>query len=207
MTNTEEKSYWTQRVIEFLRSIGLTVEVSDEAAAPPESFLPGVMVRNGGLVVYPGAFPGDLLHEAGHLCTLCSPFRELADGNLSKAFAEITRYMRANPEGLLKWPEDPVSRAAMQCSDPEATAWQYAAAQHIGLPDKWLFPKGSYAGNAATTLMALKTNSYMGINGLQAAGWTYARRNPSRPEQLVYPKLAFWMHPGADLPQPNFAGA
>ncbi len=54
------------RIAAFLRSIGIPVE---GAALEDETFLPGIAVVNGGLRVDPSrmAWPGDLLHEAGHL--------------------------------------------------------------------------------------------------------------------------------------------
>jgi hypothetical protein len=54
------------RIVAFLRQIGLPVEV---ATLDHETFLPGVAVSGGGLRVDPTrlAWPGDLLHEAGHV--------------------------------------------------------------------------------------------------------------------------------------------
>ncbi|KQY27406.1 hypothetical protein ASD21_15305 [Caulobacter sp. Root1455] len=54
------------RIVAFLRQIGIPVEV---AALEDETFLPGVLVAGGGLRVDPSrlAWPGDLLHEAGHV--------------------------------------------------------------------------------------------------------------------------------------------
>ena len=54
------------RIVAFLRGIGIAVEV---AVLDGETFLPGVAVANGGLRIDPSrlAWPGDLLHEGGHL--------------------------------------------------------------------------------------------------------------------------------------------
>jgi hypothetical protein len=54
------------RIVAFLRQIGLPVEV---ATLHHETFLPGVAVSGGGLRVDPTrlVWPGDLLHEAGHV--------------------------------------------------------------------------------------------------------------------------------------------
>jgi len=54
------------RIVGFLRSIGISVE---DSAMEGETFLPGIAVVNGGLRVDPSrlAWPGDLLHEAGHV--------------------------------------------------------------------------------------------------------------------------------------------
>lgn len=54
------------RIVAFLRRIGIPVEV---ATLEGDTFLPGVVVAGGGLRVDPSrlAWPGDLLHEAGHV--------------------------------------------------------------------------------------------------------------------------------------------
>lgn len=187
---------WTARIVDFLREIGLEVTLED--TQPQNSFLPKVRVVKGTLVVSPGVFPGDILHEAGHVATIPKPFRHLADGNLSAVFKAMGEYVEVNPPEFSAYQEDPIARGIMQCSDPEATAWQYAAAHAIGLPDKWLFPKHAYDGEAKGILMSLKATRYLGINGLQAAGWTVTRANPHRPLP-VYPKLVQWLHPGAGV--------
>jgi len=54
------------RIVAFLRQVGVPVEV---ATLDHETFLPGVAVAGRGLRVDPVrlAWPGDLLHEAGHV--------------------------------------------------------------------------------------------------------------------------------------------
>lgn len=54
------------RIVAFVRSVGIPVETASLAG---ETFLPGVVVAAGGLRVDPGrlSWPGDLLHEAGHV--------------------------------------------------------------------------------------------------------------------------------------------
>uniref|UniRef100_B0T5X9 Uncharacterized protein n=1 Tax=Caulobacter sp. (strain K31) TaxID=366602 RepID=B0T5X9_CAUSK len=54
------------RIVAFLRMVGIAVEV---AALDGETFLPGLAVIGGALRVDPArlAWPGDLLHEAGHV--------------------------------------------------------------------------------------------------------------------------------------------
>ena len=54
------------RIVAFLRAVGIVVEV---AVLDGETFLPGVTVIAAALRVDPArlAWPGDLLHEAGHV--------------------------------------------------------------------------------------------------------------------------------------------
>jgi hypothetical protein len=189
-----ERQHWAGQAIAFVRSIGLLVQEAT-AEVLTGSFVPGVRIAAGGLVVDPeNVFPGDVLHEAGHLATIPAVFRPEASGTLGAVSRRMQQHLADHPEGLASWPEDRLCRGILQCGDSEATAWQYAAAQHIGLPDTWLFPPGSFDGNAEETLMRLKWGRDMGINGLQAAGWTkvHAFGNPALP---LYPQLAFWLHP------------
>jgi hypothetical protein len=56
----------TARIVAFLRGLGFVVEI---AVLAGETFLPGIAVTGGRLRVDPArlAWPGDLLHEGGHL--------------------------------------------------------------------------------------------------------------------------------------------
>lgn len=56
-------------IIDFLREIGLCVEERDLS---DKTFLPGILVEKGGLIVdrVKLRYPGDLLHEAGHLAVV-----------------------------------------------------------------------------------------------------------------------------------------
>lgn len=188
------REYWVSKAIGFVRGIGLTVTISEEADLK-DAFIPYVRVEAGGMTISGAVFPGDILHEAGHLAVIPGDFRPLAVDSLSAVMNAMTKYIENNPHGLAQWPEDPTSRAILQSGEAEATAWQYAAAQAIGLPDEWLFPPDSYEGESAQVLQYLKSKTHLGVNGLQAAGWTVQRKQEYR-ESAVFPALNFWLHPG-----------
>jgi len=188
-----ERQRWAAAAVDFVRSIGISVS-EGVAADLKGSFVPGVRIAAGGLIVdIETVFPGDVLHEAGHLAIIPEQFRHLADGTLRAVFNAMTQHLKDNPMAIAAWPEDRVCRGILQSGEAEAAAWQYAAAQHIGLPDEWLFPPESFQGEPEDTLLRLKANQYFGINGLQSAGWTrvHAMGNPTLP---LYPKLTFWLH-------------
>lgn len=191
-----DRQHWTREVVTFLRGIGLAVTERQAPLQEGETFLPHVLVNQGGLeVVMEEAYPGDVLHEAAHLAIIPAQFRPFANWDLSEAESRMTQYLDEHPMALATYPEDPVARAIVQAADPEATAWQYAAAVHLKVPERWIFPRGSYEGTRIDMLRCLKASSYVGINGLRAAGWTLLRPNPIRPDVPVYPKLKFWLHP------------
>lgn len=189
----EDRQLWIRKVLSFLDEIDLPYTFIEDGSE--SGFLPSIKVVDGGLHIYGSVFPGDILHEAGHLCTIPLYFRSQANGDLREVFQALSAFIESNAAGLMQYPEDPLVRGALQCSDPEATAWQYAAAQYIGLPDTWVFPPDSYSPEGPESiLLSLRTNTYIGINGLQAAGWTSIRKNPVR-ALPVYPEFAFWKHP------------
>ena len=105
------------RIGGFLEAIGIAVE----AGPVGESVIPGMTVRLGRVRVDPqiAAYPGDLLHEAGHVA-VSDPAR------------------RATIEAI---PVDPGDEMA-------AIAWSVAAAKACGTALETLFFDDGYKGNA-----------------------------------------------------------
>jgi hypothetical protein len=70
-------------ILDFLTLIGLPV--TRKPISGP-TFLPGLKMENGGLVVDVGQllYPGDLLHEAGHLATMAPDVRSAMNDVLPK---------------------------------------------------------------------------------------------------------------------------
>ena len=195
----QDRRIWALRAFDFVRSIGLNIREATSAAETANCFAPHVKIEHGQLIVdLDLVFPGCILHESGHLATLPAMFRPLCSGRLAAVQTALSEYLDANPFGLAMYPEDPVCRAIMQAGDAEVTAWQYAAAQEIGLPDEWIFIDGSYDGTAPDVLRALKARSYIGIHGLRAAGWTALREAHSNGGP-VFPKLAHWLCPAVPM--------
>lgn len=196
-----ERATWSIKIIDFLREIGIPVAVDkSEEEISDKSFLPDIRVSNGGLIVNSDkVFPGDLLHEAGHLAVIPQHFRHLADKRLRDVFETMRDFLFEYEQNLGIGEEDLLTRGIAHSEESEATAWQYAAAQAIGLPDKWLFPKDSYNGLAHETLAELKASVYFGIDGLHLAGWTSIGNTPEH-GLPVYPELAFWLNPGVPAP-------
>lgn len=170
--------------MQFLSAIGLQVQV--EAGA--SGFIDRVAVVEGGLRVDPLAPASGLLHEAGHLAVMPTRFRHFLTGNLGEGM----RQAFAALDQLDLEPDDPLMRAMLQTSDPEVTAWAWAAGKAIGLPDEIIIEDDDYQGEGEGIRIALAANSYVGINGLSHAGFCVPRRNPYR-ALPVYPELAHWL--------------
>lgn len=139
----------TARIAGFLESIGLAVR---EAAIPQDTFLPGIIVEGGVILMDPERlrYPGDLLHEAGHLAVLPAPHR-----------AEIT-----GPVG-----DDLGNEIA-------AIAWSWAALVHLGLDPAVVFHEGGYRGHSEAFIENFSAGHTPGVPLLEWYGLTSAAEYP-----------------------------
>jgi hypothetical protein len=156
------------RIVEFLRGIGIAVR---EEAIVGDSFLPGVTIEKGELIFdrARNTWPGDLLHEAGHLAVLPFTLRTTVGGNL--------------PDTVL----------AAHAGEAEATAWAYAALREIGLPAEVLFHEGGYGGNSAGLLFTYGAGVYPGAAGLSATGMAAAPAEARSGRAKAYPAMLRWL--------------
>ncbi|WP_267122732.1 hypothetical protein [Xanthomonas sacchari] len=168
--------------VKFLRGIGISVHMVE--AVSPASFLADVEVVQGALHATPSCSVSTLLHEAGHVACVPPAYRHLLSGDLARGTREMWRHI----ESLELHPDCPLMRAAIQCSDPEATAWAWAAGLKIGLPHESIILDSEYDGTGAWIRCSLKATAYVGIHGLMHAGLC---QNPRRPGG--YPMLRTWM--------------
>ena len=130
------------RIYAFLREIGLSVQF---APLPSAGFLPGIQMIGGGLRIDLSAllYPGDLLHEAGHLAVM-PPERRNAEAPCSN---------------------DPAEEMA-------AIAWSYAAATHLGLPAGVVFHPHGYKGQSSSLLHQFESGNFIGLPMLWWLGMT-----------------------------------
>jgi hypothetical protein len=137
-----------ERIAGFLREIGIPVTEADL----PESFLPGIAVEHGGLIVDRARlrYPGDLLHEAGHLAVAPPEVR----GGLAGDIDEL-------PD--LEW---------------AAIPWSYAAALAIGIDPALVFHEGGYRGHSPGLLRNFELGVPIGLHLLVEAGMTTADDYP-----------------------------
>lgn len=175
-----------QRAVAFLREIGLSVEISPGA----KGFVNHISIVKGTLRVDPRCPVSRLLHESGHLAVTPSRYREWMDGNL---YTSLNR-MLDDPDFLAAEPDSPLYRAVIQASDPEVTAWSYAAGVALGIPPEKIIQNREYDGAGKAIRLALMGHSYVGINGLAFAGFCVRRKSEYNPLP-EYPELAFWLQP------------
>jgi hypothetical protein len=131
------------RTADFIRTVGLTVS---SARIDEPTFLPGLTVRDGVLLVDESQllYPGDLLHEAGHLAVL--PPSERASANAP-----------FDGDGGLEM---------------AAIAWSYSALRHLELDPALVFHEGGYKGGSKTFIENFAAKRYVGVPYLQWMGMT-----------------------------------
>jgi hypothetical protein len=171
------------RAVEALNQIGLPTHIQDGATG----FIEGVRIVNGELYVAPGARVSGLLHEAGHVAVAPKRFRHFISDNVDVAIARMFEAVEN------EHPDSPLHRAVLQCSDAEATAWAYAFGTQLGYSPEFIIRDDEYDGEGAFTRLSLTLRSYLGINGLAAAGFcTPSPVVAARHKRPLYPQLAFW---------------
>jgi hypothetical protein len=158
----------TARIAEFLVEIGVPVE---PAELTDDCFLPGLSAEGGHLLVDESrlAYPGDLLHEAGHIANMPSWAREAQQGNVDVPGLDT---------GSLEW---------------AAIPWSYAAALAIGIDPAVVFHEGGYAGRADGLLTTFRLGGMFGVHLLESAGLT---ATPRRAEELgvePFPHMLRWL--------------
>lgn len=155
-------------IVNFLINIGIEV-VSSQLER--ETFLPGILVENGKLLVDEEklTYPGDLLHEAGHLAVAPSDLR-----------------LSLNGEVL-------IPGVNMDEIEVQATAWAYAAVVYLGLEPKVLFHEGGYHGKSEGLISTYSFGIYPGAYGLQQIGMTVTGETARKLGIAPFPNMIKWL--------------
>ena len=157
-----------KRIVDFLSEIGIKVGFGE---VPEGSFLPGIDVVDGGLVVDESRlrYPGDLLHEAGHLAVSPAVIRPGLQGTIE-----------------IKDAIPPVVEAA-------AMSWSYAACIHLGLDPQVVFHEAGYHGQSQSLLMNFRLGVVPGLPELETAGMTLSKAEANRQGQPAFPAMIRWL--------------
>ena len=133
-------------IIDFLRGIGIPVGT---APLSEDGFVPAIEVRDGGLLYDPDRlqWPGDLLHEGGHLA--------MVDPALRPTVSDVG--------------DDPGDEMA-------AIAWSYAAALAIGIDPHVVFHDDGYRGAGRSIVENFAARQYVGVPMLQYYGLARSSR-------------------------------
>lgn len=158
----------TEKISNFLNEIGIEVI---PARLGDECFLPGIVVENGRLLVDEEKleYPGDLLHEAGHLALAPSEIRPNLSGEVI------------------------IPDVNMNTMEIQVTAWAYAATVYLGLEPQILFHQGGYKGRSESLIFTYSMGVYPGANGLENFGLTAFGENAQKLEIEPYPNMLKWV--------------
>ena len=138
-----------------------------------KAFLPGICISNGGLIIDKATlrYPGDILHEAGHL-------------------AVVTSAERKSIDGILETDTDKSAGEEMM-----AIAWSYAAAVHLNIDPLIVFHENGYKGGGTAIVKNFSEGRYFGLPMLQWVGLTLDNKNALEKKQKPYPNMIAWIRP------------
>ncbi|WP_447727088.1 hypothetical protein [Sphingomonas koreensis] len=152
------------RIVPFLEGIGIPIVVEP---VPGDSLLPGATVRGGTLVFDPEtlAWPGDLLHEAGHIA--------VSDPATRASQTEVS--------------SDPGEELA-------AMAWSYAAAVALDIEPGHVFHAGGYHGGGENYLESYANGrNGIGVPMLQYFGMSAEPHQAAALGRDPFPAMARWL--------------
>jgi hypothetical protein len=154
-------------IIDFLRSIGIKVITRPING---HTFLPGLQLEDGALIIdiEKLLYPGDILHEAGHLATM--------------------------PPGLRKTMNDTLPNNDLnQGGEMMALAWSYAACIHLDIDPAFVFHTEGYKGECENIIQNFAEGRFVGLPLLQWAGMCYDGQNAGELNKPSYPKMICWL--------------
>ncbi|QSX40997.1 hypothetical protein [Shewanella cyperi] len=151
----------TEKILVFFDEIGLGYRLT---SLDDKTFLPGIKIELGELLIDLARlrYPGDLLHEAGHIAVTDESARPKLGGDMKHAGHKGGEEMAA-------------------------IAWSWAALQKVGLPAECLFHPDGYRGASATLIEAFADKRGFGYPLLYS--W-FMCENPQHPDG--YPKMQRW---------------
>ena len=156
-------------IVAFLRGIGIAVELAE--LSPGDCFLPGIRVERGGLLVDEAdlAWPGDLLHEAGHVAVAPAALRERLTGDVD------------------------VPGLDMHALEFAAVPWSYAAAVAVGIDPALVFHEGGYRGHSPGLLRTFAFGVPPGLRYLEEAGMAFGPLRAKERGVEPYPHMVRWV--------------
>ncbi len=153
----------TEAIVVFLDEIGLPVRFTEITEL---TFVPGIRIENGQLTADEPRmlYPGDLLHEAGHLALLPADQRAAITGDVG------------GDGGF----------------EMGAIAWSYAAALHLRIDPVVVFHPDGYRGASQSLLEAFNAGSYIGLPILQWLGLAARPTQVEADGAAPYPRMLKW---------------
>ncbi|MEO8515764.1 MAG: hypothetical protein ABI426_03425 [Flavobacterium sp.] len=114
-------------------------------------------------------YPGDILHEAGHLAVTSSE----------------ERVHIGTPKMPNDWPT--------QGDEIGAMLWSYAAAAHLDLPLDFIFHPNGYKGSSDWLIDSYKKGNFIGLPFLEWAGLTLGNDRALVENKEAFPIMQQWL--------------
>ncbi len=156
---------YMQQSLDFLQQIGIETIFSK---IDDTTFLPGLKIVHGKLHIdmQQLQYPGDILHEAGHIAITAPEKRMLLHGDTT------TNNPQADGDEML------------------AVLWSYAAAKHLGLPTNFVFHEHGYKRDSAWLIQQFEeARNYIGIHLLEWTGMCTTKKDAPN----AFPKMLRWL--------------
>lgn len=156
------------KCIGFLHEIGISTRY--ETIEGP-CFLPGLLIENGQIIIDKNQllFPGDILHEAGHIAVVPASERPTLNGAMIE------------------------KREQREAEEMMAIAWSYAACIHLEIDPAFVFHDDGYKGGGSYIIENFSKKQYFGLPMLQWIGLTADESNAAIQNILPYPYMKKWM--------------
>lgn len=157
----------TSLIIDFLNEIGIHV-IPQKLSG--ECFLPGLKVFKSNILVdYEQLkYPGDLLHEAGHI-----------------AVTEVSLRPLTGTARLSEWPDQGGEIAAM--------LWSYAALCYLKLPLELVFHNNGYKGESQWLINEYENKRYHGLPLLEWMGLCLSEEKAALEKKPAFPVMLRWL--------------
>ncbi|MNU80675.1 hypothetical protein D3C71_703130 [compost metagenome] len=157
-----------EKIIHFLGEIGISVV---ETVLPDDCFLPGLALEKNTILMDSNRlkFPGDLLHEAGHLAVTSIEQRSLIGTN------------EMDPD----WPSEGDEIAAI--------LWSYAALRHLNIEPEVVFHPNGYKNQSDWLITTLNAENYIGLPLLEWMGLCNSTEKAKREGTEAFPQMIKWL--------------
>lgn len=156
-----------QRTLSFLKEIGIDV-IEKELE---DTFLPGLSLGPNCIYIdYDKLrYPGDILHEAGHLAVTTATDRKLIGTDQIGA----------------EWPT--------QAEEIGAILWSFAASNYLGLPIEYVFHPNGYKNESDWLISNFNAENYIGLPFLEWIGLCLGKDRADKENKPAFPAMLKWM--------------
>ncbi|MCP2025073.1 hypothetical protein L1276_000213 [Flavobacterium sp. HSC-32F16] len=164
---TLKKNVEVKKVLQFLEEIG--IDVIEKQLEP--AFLPGLDLGPNCIYIdYDKLlYPGDILHEAGHLAVTTALNRKLA--------------------GTTEIPED----WPTQGEEIAAILWSFAALHHLQLPIEFVFHSNGYRNQSDWYISNFNSGTYIGLPFLEWMGLCVGNEKAEKENKSPFPAMQKWL--------------